>query len=113
MLRLILLTPFLIVLVAFSLSNPQPVPLHLWPLDFEITAPLSVAVLAVSGVFFLLGALIVWFGQLAARARARRAERRVRDLESQIAVLERRQQTIVTPPPAAVPAGTGNRLLAS
>ena len=55
MLRALLLIPFLIVLVAFALSNPQHVQLALWPTDLSLEAPLSIAILAASGSFFFLG----------------------------------------------------------
>jgi uncharacterized integral membrane protein len=81
MLRFILLLPFLVLLIAFALSNPQPVPLGLWPTDFTVEVPVSIAILSASGVFFFLGALFVWFGTVAARSRHRRAERRAAALE--------------------------------
>ncbi len=84
MLRFILLLPFLIVLVAFALSNQQTVTLGLWPTDLTVDAPLSISVLIAAGVFFFLGALFVWFGSVAARARAAKAERRAAALESEL-----------------------------
>ncbi len=84
MLRILFLLPFLIVLVAFALSNPQPVPLGLWPTDFSVELPVSIAVLVASGVFFFLGALFIWFGAQGARARSKRAERRIASLEAEL-----------------------------
>jgi uncharacterized integral membrane protein len=84
MLRFLLLLPFLVLLVAFALSNPQPVPLGLWPTDFTVEVPVSLAILAASGLFFFLGALFVWFGTVAARNRHRRAERRAAALEAEL-----------------------------
>jgi uncharacterized integral membrane protein len=85
MLRALILTPFLLILVAFAISNPQPASLALWPTDVTLDAPLSIEVLVIAGVFFWLGALIVWFPSLAARRRARIAERRVAALEAELA----------------------------
>ena len=82
MLRVLVLLPFLILLMVFALSNPQPVPLGLWPTDLSIEVPVSIAILVASGLFFFLGALFVWFGTVAARARHRRAERRATALEA-------------------------------
>jgi uncharacterized integral membrane protein len=96
MLGLIFITPFLLLLVLFALSNETVVQIGLWPTDFLVQAPLSVAVLAVSAVFFLLGAIVVGFGSLAQRRRARRAESKVRALEAEVAQLKQR----LTPPPA-------------
>ncbi len=84
MLRFLLLLPFLILLIVFTLSNPQPVPLGLWPTDFTLEVPVSLAILIASGLFFFLGALFVWFGTVAARRRHRRAERRAAALEAQL-----------------------------
>ena len=85
MLRTLLFLPFLIVLVAFALSNPQPVQLRIWPFDFyTLEVPLSIAMLAASGAFFFLGALFVWFGSVAARGRAGRAERRAAALHAEL-----------------------------
>jgi uncharacterized integral membrane protein len=84
MVRILILLPFLILLVAFALSNPQPVPLGIWPTDFTVELPVSIAVLVSSGVFFFLGALFIWFGAQGARGRARRAERRIAALEAEL-----------------------------
>ena len=84
MLRFVLLLPFLIVLVAFALSNQQTVTLGIWPTDVTIEAPLSIAVLIAAGVFFFLGALFVWFGSLSAKRRAARAESRAEWLATQL-----------------------------
>jgi uncharacterized integral membrane protein len=84
MLRALILTPFLLVLVAFAISNPQPVSLALWPTDVTLEAPLSIAVLVIAGVSFWLGALIVWFPALGHRRRARVAERRAELLSAQL-----------------------------
>jgi uncharacterized integral membrane protein len=96
MLGLIFISPFLLLLVLFTLSNAGEVQLGLWPTDLSVQAPLSVAVLVASAVFFLLGAIIVGFGSLAQRRRARRAESKVRALEAEVAQLKLR----LTPPPA-------------
>ncbi len=84
MLRAILLFPFLVLLIAFALSNQQPVSLSLWPTDVSMEVPLSLAVLSVAAVFFLLGAFIVWVPGLRHRWRARRASRRVATLETRL-----------------------------
>ena len=98
--RVLLAIPLLILLVAFALSNPQLVRLGLWPTDIQLDAPLSVAVLVAAGVFFIVGATMTWTGAVAARARARRAERVVRQLEAQIDALRARPATVpMLPPP--------------
>ncbi len=85
MFRLILAVPLVVVLVIFALSNRAPVALTF--LGYSMLAPLSVAILVGAAVFFVFGALIVWFGELRQRRRAYRAERRVRQLEQELAAL--------------------------
>ena len=90
MLGLIFISPFLLLLVLFTLSNAAPVQLGLWPTDLSLQAPLSVAVLVASAVFFVLGAVVVGLGTVAQRRRARRAESRVRALEAELAQFKQR-----------------------
>jgi uncharacterized integral membrane protein len=92
MLRALVLVPILVVLVSFALSNPQPVELGLWPTDYTIEVPLSIAILSSSGLFFFLGAVFVWFGWVAARTRAVRARRRATSREA------RSKKSSVPPP---------------
>ena len=80
--------PMIVVLVIFALSNRTPVSVGF--LGYSILAPLSVAILIGAAIFFLLGALIVWFGALRQRRRARRAERRVKELEVELEGLRKR-----------------------
>jgi putative membrane protein len=90
MLRILIALPILLLLVLFALSNPEAATFHLWPTDFAVALPLSLAVLGAMAVAFVLGALVVWFSLLAARRRARRAEYAARLLEAQVAELKAR-----------------------
>jgi uncharacterized integral membrane protein len=83
--RWILLLPLFILLILFSISNQDLVPVRLWPFDLEWMLPLSVAMLAFSALFFLLGAGIAWASGLRHRGRARRLEATVRGLEDELA----------------------------
>lgn len=85
--RLIMGVPLLGLIVLFALSNTHPVQLGLWPLDYRLELPLSVAILAGMAIAFLAGGLIVWLGALGQRRRARDAAHTVRLLEAQIAQL--------------------------
>ncbi len=85
--RILIVIPLLIILVAFALSNQQVVRVGLWPTDLLIDLPLSLAVLAAAGLTFVVGAFITWGGALQLRARARRAEANVRRLEAQVQAL--------------------------
>ena len=98
--RVLIAIPLLVILVAFALSNQQVVRLGLWPTDILIDMPLSVAVLVAAGVFFVVGGFMTWTGTLAARARARDAERTVRQLEAQVEALRARPLNVPMLPPA-------------
>lgn len=95
--RLLLATPFLIVLVLFALSNREAVTLKFWPTDLALVVPLSGAVLGVAAVAFLAGACIVWLSELRVRRRARRAEARAEVLRDEVRAL----QAQLSPPRAA------------
>jgi uncharacterized integral membrane protein len=104
MLRTLLFLPFLAVLVAFALSNPQPAQLRLWPFDFyTLEVPLSIAILAAAGLFFFLGALFVWFGSVAARGRAGRAERRAAALQAELKARDAAPAAPRNPAPQRIP----------
>jgi uncharacterized integral membrane protein len=90
LLRLLLAIPILLLLVLFALSNRQEAQIGIWPTDFLLRAPLSLIVLVGMGFAFLCGALCLWVGVLAERARARAAERRARLLEAELAGLKAR-----------------------
>jgi uncharacterized integral membrane protein len=100
MLRILISLPFLLLMVLFALSNPPPVKLGLWPTDFTIEVPISLAILAAMGIGFFFGALLLWVSLVGARARARRAERHVRQLEAQVQELKVRVIRPTTPAPA-------------
>ena len=93
--RLLIALPFLLLLVLFALSNTTPTSLRLWPTDYALDLPLSLAILGGMAIAFLLGGSLVWLSELAQRHRARRAEHVVRLLEARVEELKAR-----LPPPA-------------
>ena len=95
--RLLIALPLLLIMVLFALSNTAPVRLHLWPTDYALELPLSLAVLGAMAIAFLLGGAMVWVSELAQRRRARRAEHAVRLLEAQLVELKARLPQ--APPP--------------
>jgi len=97
--RTVIAAPFLLLLVLFALSNRQVVQIGLWPTDYVQEVPLSVAILVAMGLAFLAGALLLWMSALAARHRARRAERTVRLLEAQVQELKARLAETPAPAP--------------
>ena len=95
---IILCLPFAL----FALSNMEHVHLGLWPTDYSVEVPLSLAILGAMAVAFLLGALVVWIAELGQRRRARRAERTVKLLEAKIEELSTRPAApSLSLPPAA------------
>jgi len=99
--RLLIALPLLVLLVLFALSNRAPVRLGLWPTDYALELPLSLAVIGAMGVAFLAGGLLVWVSGLSQRRRARRAEETVRLLEAQVQELRNRPPQ---PPMPSLPA---------
>ena len=97
MIRAFLALIVLILLIAFALSNKQPVNIGLWPTDVLVELPLSVAMLLFGAMFFIVGALMTWGGRLAAGSRARRAEKQVKRLQMQIDDMRAQQEAAVAP----------------
>jgi putative membrane protein len=97
MLRLIIAFPLLLVMILFALSNRMPVRLGIWPTDYALELPLSLAILAAMAIAFIAGALLVWFPALAQRRRARHAEQAARLLESQVQELKARLPQLPRP----------------
>lgn len=97
--RVLLAAPLLFILILFALSNKQAVELGLWPTDVQIELPVSIAVLAIAGLFFLFGALVAWSGTLSERTRAKRAEATVRQLEAQLASARANRTALSLAPP--------------
>ncbi len=90
MIRILFATPLLFLLVLFALSNSQIVQLGIWPTDFAIEAPLSIAILVAMAIAFLIGAAMLWAAAISARGRAKRAEREKRMLNAQVRELQAR-----------------------
>ena len=86
MLRLLITLPFLVLLVVFAIYNQEIVTISM-PGGYSRQTSPAVLVMVVAVVFFLVGAVAVWFAELRQRRRARRAEQSVRGLEAQLAEL--------------------------
>ncbi len=99
LLRLLLLSPLLLVLVVFALANPQPLHIVFWPFDAVFDGPASLILLGVLGVGLFLGAVMLWVTTLGLRRRVRRAERAGALLEAEVRRLKRSARAIVMAPP--------------
>lgn len=85
--RLIVAIPLLLIGVLFALSNREPVKLGLWPTDYAIQVPVSIAILVAMAVAFFFGGIVLWINVLGARGRARSAERARERLQAEVATL--------------------------
>jgi len=111
--RLLLISPLLLLVVLFALSNTESVRVGLWPTGLLLEAPLSLVVLAAMALAFVLGALTTWVVGVGARMRARRAEQAAEALRAEIQALSGRlarerqvgeiKTTVATILPPAVP----------
>lgn len=81
--------PLAALLVLFAVSNTAVVRLGLWPFDQTVELPLSVAVLGVSAVAFLFGAIVVWTAGLPVRMRARRLQNSAEALRAEVDELKK------------------------
>lgn len=88
MLRLLVLVVFLVILITFALSNPDPQ--SLWIVSYGWQFSVGMLVLGVGAGSFLLGGLVMFVGEVKQRSRARKAEQQVRSLESQVLELHQR-----------------------
>lgn len=91
-----------VVLFAVSPANRDFVPMELWPLPGTVEAPLYLIALVALAAGFVLGGTIAWAGELGQKWRAARAEKRVEDLEREIAIMRIREEEIraqVSPTP--------------
>jgi lipopolysaccharide assembly protein A len=104
MIRALIYVPLAFVLVLFAMSNRESAHLGLWPFDYSLELPLSIALLIAFAIAFLLGALLLWFSAISARLRARRAEHAIKMLESQVADLKSRLEAAEPKTPAEIEA---------
>jgi uncharacterized integral membrane protein len=74
----------LLVLVVFLLSNRDPVALGFWPFGLVLSVPLGAVVLVAVVAGFLGGLAAHLPKRLGAQRRARRAEKRVAELEGKL-----------------------------
>ncbi len=75
----------LLALVVFLLSNRDPVGLAYWPFGMVLTVPVGAVVLVALAVGFFAGLLAHLPKRFGAHRRAKRAEKRVAELEGKLA----------------------------
>ncbi|GAN53463.1 lipopolysaccharide assembly protein LapA domain-containing protein [Tanticharoenia sakaeratensis] len=105
MLRLLIVLPFILALVIFAVTNPDPQ--QMWFVSYGWKTPAGILALATGAIFFVLGAFALWLGELRQRRRARRAEAQVRQLQAQVVDLHNRLNaqtaTVTTTPVGGQP----------
>ena len=103
--RLIVGLIALLIIVTFAIANRTPVEVSFAPLPIVLELPVYGVFLLGLVLGALLGGIALWLGGARYRWRARRLRNQVGALESQMAVLKKREQTGHTAGYAAAPAG--------
>ncbi|MEC7490051.1 MAG: lipopolysaccharide assembly protein LapA domain-containing protein [Pseudomonadota bacterium] len=88
----------------FTVENSVPLALEVWPFGSVYEVWASVWVLGLLALGIMLGLIIGWLGGTGWRHRARRAERRLRKLENQLAKRETdasRANAVLPPAPSS------------
>ncbi|MDY0881751.1 LapA family protein [Dongia soli] len=95
----IITLPITILVVLFAVMNRESVTLNLWPLPWDIAAPLYLLTLGCVLFGFLFGLLVMWLSHRSTRRRSRDLSRRVDAQANELNALRRNV-------PAGVPTGT-------
>ena len=82
MLRLIIIVPFLVLLIIFFFLNMNPVPMNFFAVNWQ--SSVGMIVLLAGIISFAVGALTVFISLVGQWKRARKAEQKIRDLETQL-----------------------------
>jgi uncharacterized integral membrane protein len=90
LLWLIIGVPLGFVLVSLAVSSTAETTLRLWPLAYEVSAPVGLVLMAVIIVSFFAGAIAAWLLQGRTRARLRAQRRMIEDLRDEIAATHAR-----------------------
>nr|WP_232347569.1 MULTISPECIES: LapA family protein [unclassified Commensalibacter] len=80
--RLIIVVPFLVLLIIFFLLNMTPVPMNFFSANWQ--SSVGMIVLLAGIISFAIGALTVFTSLVSQWKRARKAEQKIRDLETQL-----------------------------
>jgi uncharacterized integral membrane protein len=102
-----------LVLVIFAVANRDLAVVTFWPLPYEWPLPLCVIVLLGLLIGFLFGQLVAWINGGRWRREARRRQRRIEDLERELAATRARlpaePYSGALPPSQRVPARAAPR----
>lgn len=90
----IVTVPLAVLVILFALSNRDPTVLRLWPLPFELEAPLFLPVLGALVVGFLAGGFVAWWSGRRVRRMARRQKNRLNRLNAEAEALKARESEL-------------------
>jgi len=82
--------PIGFVLVSLAVTSAQEVSLRVWPLAYELRAPVGLIVMATVLVAFFAGMVVAWIVGSRTRSRMRAQRRQIEDLRDQIATIHAR-----------------------
>lgn len=85
----ILVFPFVLIALSFTISNRQDISLTLWPFPFTVEIPLALFALVMILIGFLFGGVASWWAGHNRRVRARETKRQASDLSREVKVLEK------------------------
>ena len=80
----LIFVPLALIFGIFAIENRMPLSIKLWPFSGEYEVWLPVCIFGVLMAGIILGLMVGWLSGVAWRRRARRAERRLRNLEKQL-----------------------------
>jgi uncharacterized integral membrane protein len=83
--------PVALLVILFALMNRQEVTLSLWPLPWDIGAPLFLFTLGAIVFGFLFGALTAYLSGTTTRRKLRAANRALAESQDELAILKRAQ----------------------
>lgn len=87
----IITLPVALLVILFALMNRQEVTLSLWPLPWDIAAPLFLFTLGAIVFGFFFGALSAYLSGATTRRKLRAANRALSDVKDELAILKRNQ----------------------
>lgn len=90
--------PVAALVVLFALMNRQQVTLSLWPLPWDISAPVFLFTLGAVVFGFLFGAIVTFFSGGHTRQKLREARRALAESQDEVARLKRQSPTLSESP---------------
>lgn len=96
----IVTVPIALLIILFALMNRQEVSLSLWPLPWDVAAPLFLFTLGAVVFGFFFGALATWLSGGTTRQKLRAANRMLAETRDELAHAKRQQAHAASQPAA-------------